>query len=434
MRAEHNYYTMGRNISIFKIHAFARNYFIACIFFYYLYSSFTGLYFVLPMRIPSMLFISGILLEGLINGWSRQVNVYIVYASFSLICLFIWDWFIGNYFNGLIGFIPIMLLFLTKHNVILESFRKITKWYSYIISISIILYIITNLTVISPISVISVERYSDFNNYLFYLQNLNKINLDFIRFNGPFVEPGHLAMASCFMLIANGLKFNKYLLPIYLSVVLSFSLAGYVVLCISLILFRLNSIRALFRLLIGIILVTTVVLSLDEDNPFNNLIIARLEYDQTKGIEGNNRFHGETDKIFNEMIKSQKILMGVGEEEFKNYLQRGIIDGAGYKIYFLEKGIIGFIILLSIYIFILLSSKNHSYMTRYLIIIIIAFLQRSYMSSFSWIYLFYVTSLMNYATSKLKKGSSLVISQKTFENIGDRKIKDITTLKYSIEK
>ncbi len=53
----------------------------------------------------------------------------------------------------------------------------------------------------------------------------------FYRFNGPFLEPGHLSMIVAILLYANKYDFknNRYLWVLLVTIVLSFGLAGYVI-------------------------------------------------------------------------------------------------------------------------------------------------------------------------------------------------------------
>ena len=236
------------------------------------------------------------------------------------------------------------------------------------------------------IGVIKPINYPEYYNCIVYLQDVNKLNLDFFRFNGPFVEPGHLSMASCFIVIANRLKFNRILFPIYLSIILSFSLAGYVILVIAVVLIKVRNIKALFIISLFVAIIGVSLNYVSEDNPLSTLILNRLALDEEKGIQGNNRFHGSTDLMFEKAINNGGIIIGLGEDKFKDYLGRGIINGAGYKIYLLEKGMIGFCMLLAFYISLALKSSNRKYAYIYLIIILLAFLQRAYMGSYAWIY------------------------------------------------
>ncbi len=64
----------------------------------------------------------------------------------------------------------------------------------------------------------------------------------------------------------------------------------------------------------------------DGDNPVNILIFERLQYDEKKGIAGNNRTVQATDKLFSTSSKYGELWLGLGKDGINN----SSIKGAGF--------------------------------------------------------------------------------------------------------
>ena len=163
------------------------------------------------------------------------------------------------------------------------------------------------------------------NCYIFY-DNANSSYTFFSRFRGIFIEPGQLATPCVFLFFARGAKIKDWKNAILLVCILfSFSLAGYVLLLIGLFLkyFFIKGKAKIAYILGFVLLIGTLSFYgfkyANSDDPFVSLIIERLEYDEELGISGNNRTDYVFDTHFEQYIKSDKILFGMGDEMQRGY-------------------------------------------------------------------------------------------------------------------
>ncbi|MBO5382225.1 MAG: hypothetical protein J6A40_09120 [Bacteroides sp.] len=256
---------------------------------------------------------------------------------------------------------------------------------AYILSVGFMIFIVDLITDLPPINYITIGDYNAFENYVFLIKSQNL--REFFRFSGPFAESGHMSMICAFLLYANKYDLKKWYNIVFLvSVLFSLSLAGYVLLGLGLLLYSIKSIRTIFTVIIlGLITYLGVTqLWNNGDNPVNEVIFSRLAYDEDKGIEGNNRFSYETDKYY-ENLSLSELFIGVGLEEYNIQAERGVIAGAGYKIFIIINGILGCLFVLMIYYNITNLSNNRMYAIGFLILIIASFLQRAYPTWMAWL-------------------------------------------------
>lgn len=206
------------------------------------------------------------------------------------------------------------------------------------------------------------------------------------RFNGPFLEPGHQAMISCLLLFANKYNFKdcKYLWILLIAIIISFSLAGYVLLVLGYMFLKVHSVSKVVLFAISLLIAGYVVTDVwnDGDNPVNVLIFERLEYDKDKGITGNNRTIEATDDYFYRCVKDGTIVLGIrGKDVGKNNVR-----GAGYKIYLLNYGLVSLIIISIFYLLLIPPRSDKRYAYFFFLLLSIVFLQRAYPYWYSWMF------------------------------------------------
>lgn len=291
--------------------------------------------------------------------------------------------------NGFVGDIFLYTIFIlvliTSKQMQRDILNSITKWLSILLVLSIFTYFLALFSVISPLDVIRPSYnhyYTSFLNYIFYV----KINvmIPYYRFNGPFVEPGHLGMICAILLYANNMDFkNKYNIILLVSLILSLSLAGYILFFIG---FAFIYFKKIKTLVISLIVFFSLVFVLAKyvnngDNIVNKDIFQRLQFDKDKGIAGNNRFLGDTNYVFNALVNNGEILFGSHySSNFKNFK----IRGSGYKIYILQYGLVGTFLILFVYFLWAIRSDNKIYALLFFFLILITFIQRSYPYWFAW--------------------------------------------------
>lgn len=279
-------------------------------------------------------------------------------------------------------YLPAILLFLLPIEKKYQVLSFITKWFCIIIGISVVLYILTFVIHLPNIGTYKADDdfYPLFRNYVFFIKSTDII--ESFRFNGPFLEPGHLSIVIAFLLFANDYDFknNRLLWILIVALFVSFSLSGWMLTIIGWLLLNYQKIK-LVPIIMGLACFVWISNWYNGgDNVVNNLILSRLELDDKKGIKGNNRFSHGTDILYEKMVDNGSVWIGKGSQ-FKSK----DVEGAGYKIYFIRQG--AFMALMILFLYALLGSYSTSkkYTISFLIILGACFLSRGYPNWYSWL-------------------------------------------------
>lgn len=276
--------------------------------------------------------------------------------------------------------------------------KYITIVFSVIMTLSLVFYLIMLLGFNLPnYGMISFnEGQYTYINYGLLLRNMDNIT-DFYRFNSVFLEPGHIAMIASFLLFANGYRFkgNKYLIPILIALIASFSLAGYVLLVIGILLHLLSESKTNVAIIRTILLLTvlyaTYYIAIDYNNGHNLInekIIERLIPDEEKFIIGNNRTTQIVDNYYEDAVKSGEIIVGLSEKYNILRQEEKRFNGAGYKMYLLQKGVVGTLFVFLFYFFMSRGAYDRRRLFLMLLLYTASFLQRAYPIWDAWIITF----------------------------------------------
>ena len=230
------------------------------------------------------------------------------------------------------------------------------------------------------------------------------------RYMSLFLEPGHVAMFACFILYACEYNFRKVKTWIILvPLAFTLSLAGYVIGILGYLIYKVSALQTQYirKIVPYFIFVTVLWVGASNynggDNIINELIISRLEYDEDLGVKGNDRFHGDTNKMFIKGFADGSIIAGVGDAMYQKNVRLGLYGGAGYKLYFLSRGIIGVVIIFLLYWCIAIRGENKRYMMGLLLIFALTFLQRAYPHWPSWLILFVLSTSIRPQTNQSNK-------------------------------
>ena len=358
-----------------------------------------------------------IIIINLVMGWyvisNRGVRIKITARSImlvsTLIAIMLWYSVISGFIFGivmLLSYLPAVYLYFLPYERKIKLLYFVTKWLGILLIGSIIVFISTLVTVYPPpLAIFYLEdlNYDPFLNYGFYLQQTSE-NSIVPRFNAFFLEPGHLSIVCAFLIIANKFNFkdNKYCYVLLISVLLSFSLAGYVILGVSYFLYSVKDIKTLIGVgLVGGILFLGSQLWNNGDNVVNDLIFSRLQYDENKGVSGNNRTTPETDALFDVMVESGEIIQGI---ENKDDIR---IRGAGYKVFLIRYGVITTILVFIFYLCLIPKKVNRKYAFVFVSMIVLCFLQRAYPWWFSWLLPFVLGTGTTFKRIKYSHGRSV---------------------------
>lgn len=340
--------------------------------------------------------------------WIRYKNAIIptllvgLTLFMSIQCMFI-DGIVSSIVQP-IPYIIGILCFLLRDNFKYQILRYVTSTICFILFFSICGYILLLIYPFPPHHVSEFEGYDPLNNYLFFMLFQNRL---IPRFSGPFVEPGHLSILCSFLLYANKFDFanKKELYVLLISTIISFSLAGYVLIFIAYMIHIRFNIK---YLIIAASCVLICYFAIDSylgynDNPINELIVNRLEFDEEKGISGNNRTRGATDTYIDRLYENGDIWYGVGLRKYGELVENNILGGAGFKIFIIQKGVIGYLIVLLYYFLIAYSFKYKRYSIGFFFIIVICTLQRTYPSWMAWL----IPYICSFSIYNFKKGDHL---------------------------
>lgn len=303
-----------------------------------------------------------------------------------LIIITLWYIWIDGPIMGLTTFLmylPVFCLLQLPYEYKKDLLQFTIKWYAILLVPSLIIYWMTLFISVPTIGTFVHPNYVPYLNHIFYIETTWD-NGSLVRFNAFFLEPGHQALLSSFLMIANRFRFKQcpWLWILLVAVFFSFSLAGYILALLGFVLLKINTFwKAILVSVIGVFVVTFVISWSAGDNAINELIIKRLEQDESTGIKGNNRFTSNTDFVYSQAVKDGHHWVGV-----KDKTNMDLIEGAGFKIYIINYGIIGVILVLIFYLNLIPPGPDWRYTITFLIIISLCFIQRSYPSWYSCLF------------------------------------------------
>ena len=212
------------------------------------------------------------------------------------------------------------------------------------------------------------EGQYEYYNYYFFLVDLKTIVADKWRFSGYFLEPAHIGVASTVLLISQNYNFRKwYNLILLLTVIISFSLAAYVLfifgLYVKLLLSSKHFVLYTFILLFISMIVVLIALNYEQgDNFFNKYIFERLSFEDGEMV-GNYRVSHGFKQDFERFMDSNKIWFGT--EYNPNRYEGG---NAGYRVYIYQNGLIGLLLIIIFYVS-LIPAGTPVFLTLFLLLL-----------------------------------------------------------------
>ncbi len=297
-------------------------------------------------------------------------------------------------------FLPYFVIICLNDQDKIQALNFITKWYGYLMIPSLLVYILVSTINLphfgyeyaSEADWAVANDYGVCKNYIFYMQS--QFGDYAIRFNGPFLEPGHLGMISAFLILINQFNFKrKGMWAILIALLCTLSLAGYALLMIGFLIHiyykgKIKSKHLILSILILIIVYFAGKYYNDGNNILNEKILSRLEYDEEKGFAGNNRVFGMIDIYYAALWTDiDKLLWGY-PKEIIDWLADNGSRGTGYIMSMCKFGLVGTILSVTFYFIYAVMSKNKKYALCCLIFVLFMFWQRCYPFWTSWIICF----------------------------------------------
>lgn len=248
------------------------------------------------------------------------------------------------------------------------------------------------------------EFYPPFDNYIFFLSIDSFLPIE--RFKSIFTEPGHLGMICSILLYVNGYTLRSWQnCLMWLALILSFSLSGFLLGFIGFIIYKLTTAnkpsRGLF-LVFGCIASLLIAINNYDENSTDIVsvqILSRLQYDDEKGISGNNRNTDEFNQMYDNFSNSDEYLFGVDPIKYKELTDA--TANSSYKNFILSNGIITTLILW-IFLFLYWRTYPSKVGLGFIILLFLSFIQRPYIMWAAQIYTFLcIIPLFYYNKSKL---------------------------------
>ena len=262
---------------------------------------------------------------------------------------------------------------------------KLTKLFGIISLISLIGWVMFLLNIPLPHNGIIDDEFGyTFENYYVFLYN----GLGVIpRFCSIFLEPGYYGQLAAIFLFANNMKLNNvYLVFIFIAILFSLSLAGYVLLILGFLFTYIKKgkiVYLIFSVVLGIGIYHYLKSYNEGDNPINNLIFSRLEIQDGK-LSGDHRSTDLLDRYYSKTLKEKgQVLFGVGSSFSKMNWGHGV---AGYKAYIVEHGYVGLFLALIGYFIILFREK---YTSRKMILSFIFFMALYWQAAYPYWFSFF---------------------------------------------
>lgn len=288
----------------------------------------------------------------------------------------IFGWHTSNIFIA-ITFLSCCTL---RKDELLSALRIVTNVLALLLLISLPLWL-THVFVHNfvPISSIDLSNFKGvdsgdsviMNNFIFFV-TLESLS-DAYRFYSVFDEPGVLGTLGAFILFANKYNFSNWrVIMILIGCFFTYSLAFYVLTIVG---FAIINFKKPKRLLCSLIILVPVILvaviGLKDNVGFKQAIIDRFtENSMTDNLELRNS--GHLNDIFNSYINTPQAIIGIGHYEME---QMNLLNGASYKNFILEYGILGLITVIICYRQ-LAGRKPNIYCWGALLMVIMSFLQR----------------------------------------------------------
>lgn len=289
----------------------------------------------------------------------RRVSVAILLAVLYVYCSGTGN--LNMYIFALMGVLPLTSIVLLKDEYLmdlLESFQKILYpllalgavfWILHLVGYDLPSTEVTFGTALDSKGNVEAQYY--FSNHYLYLVNnsaLMRWNADipsFFRFSSIFIEPGYFAILLTFLLFINKFDMKDKRNIVYIvSLVLTLSLAGFIMSLFAYVANRLELSRKRVSTLVSIGVFFTIAYLFfsnynDGNNAINEAIISRLEVDEEKGIAGNNRTSEALDDQFAALWTSSDLLFGISARDQIEF-------GVGYKAFMMKNGLFGLVLFL----------------------------------------------------------------------------------------
>lgn len=293
-----------------------------------------------------------------------------------------------------------LILFLFSKHTLYRAYINFVYIFGILIIFSLLFYGfyifgVYNLDFVKVIGTDGREYYNyPFNTMLSYMKRPGGFPISFYRFSAFVGEPGWIGGRAVLILASLKFQFKRYkiLYAFLLAAILSFSLAAYVPLFISVFYFLINrKIKINFKgIAIGaliLVLISSLNLGLFEKYIASRLVI------QDGALAGDNRTGHSFNEEWKTFIYTPEVIFGKGKGQSNKF------EGtAGWKTLVYNSGYIGFVLYISIFVavFLFLWRKgNRSYAFFFLFLFLLTLYHRTRLHQIYYLLILYGGLLYN---------------------------------------
>jgi len=412
------YTNTNRNLSSYRISKLS----IVVIFIFLLatmrcWIGFEGRLLLMQLAFPVIMFIFYLESPRSFTFKSRYVG-FSVLVALSLLLLIRSSLNLVGYINQILPAVGILLVVSINDEYKEYVFSKIIEWFGVLMVLSIPIYLFTLFVQLPSFGTIMADYGGSiiagkYANYLFYICPQQIVgDVTFRRFNGPFIESGDVGCVAAFMLMAARFDFKryKYLWAVLAGLILSFSLAGYMLVFFAYYTTYINGRKGKKYSFTLAIIITLGFYMFGTfynggDNLINEQILSRLQSDEERGFVGNNRTSLLKLDYFYAMFNDpQTIWFGYDKITIDRLMETGL--GDGFVNQTLSVGLMGVLGLVLPFLYFTISSSSRKYAWLFFIFFLMYFFQRTETTWMS-IVICYVYGIIFSEIDKINKNRSL---------------------------
>lgn len=247
---------------------------------------------------------------------------------------------------AVVRYLPLLTFFMMKRMDLERLCEKLIKSFCVLISLSLAIYFL-NLTGVPVLNLgrTSWLQYTVINYGYLYVDSLTYFN----KFTGFCVEPGYFGFLCICLLSLNEFDFKKKSTLVFaLALLLSLSLEAYLLFIVGLLLYSASKGENIKKLFFYVF-IAIFVLSLagyfamnynGGNNIVNEKIFARLAFDESLGIVGNNRESVNAEAIIDSVFYTDRVWLGIGDSEFYNIIAKYNYDVCSWRVFVVVYGAI----------------------------------------------------------------------------------------------
>ena len=297
-----------------------------------------------------------------------------------IICLLIFFVFYSSFgefrFSSIVTILIFILLFVISEKEKIAALKLITTLLSIIIGVSLVAWLFHNN--VSQLPMYGFLNYgigkgdegnTVLKNYILFIEVASDTSN---RFYSIFDEPGVLGTLAGFVLFANKYNFrNKLNIIIFIGGLFTFSLAFIGITILGVLLNNLKSKVAIIKGILALVFLLSISFFVLKNNEtFQMAVVNRIINIDESGIDSRTSDH--LNRFFNDFILSSDLILGKGTSFFKENV--AFLSGQGYKLFIIEYGLIGFCLILLMYLTMAKKYSKVGYLC--LSVFFLSFLQR----------------------------------------------------------